>query len=233
MTASPSQNLSGLPSAPANTDLSASQYCGVTLNSSGKLALPSAGGFICGVLQNDPDAADKAGTYQNRDITPMKLGGTVAKGDFVKVDSSGRAVTASAGDVAAGSAVGICRIGGDANNIGEVQLTNLGAGFTAASGALEIVTSGAISVIKRTSLLSIDGTKAFTLASGLYAGQRKTIQASVAANIPAGQITSVFYDTDGTTARTTADYNAVGDYLELEWTGVKWQVLIKNSVSMG
>lgn len=230
----PAQILGPLASAPANADLSASQYCGVNLNSSGKLELPSADGAIVGVLQNDPDAAGKAGTYQHSDISMMKLGGTVAKGDFVKVDSSGRAVAASAGDVAAGAAIGKCRIGGAINNIGEVQLFNLGAGFTTASGALEIVAApGAISVVTRTSLLAIDGTDAYTLASGLYAGQRKTIQCSVAANIPAGQITGAFFDTDGTTARTTADYNAVGDYLELEWTGAKWQVLIKNSVTMG
>lgn len=233
MTASPSQNLSGLAAAPANGSLSTSLYCAVSLNSSGKLALPSAGGSICGVLQNAPDAADKAGTYQFAGITPMKLGGTVSKGDFVKADSSGRAVTASAGDVAAGAAIGQCRIGGAINNYGEVQLMNFGTGFTTASGALNILTSGAISVVNRTTLLSITGTVAYTLASGLYAGQRKTIQASVAASIPAGQITGTFLDTDGTTGRTTADYNAVGDYLELEWTGAAWQVLIKNSVTMG
>jgi hypothetical protein len=234
MTASPSQNLSGLASAPADVDLSASQYCGVNLNSTGELVLPSAGGAIIGVLQNDPDVAGKAGTYQMRDISPMKLGGTVAAGDFVKVDSSGRAVTASAGDVAAGAAIGKCLLGGAVNNIGEVQLFNLGAGFVAASGALEIVAApGAISVVKRTSLLAIDGTDAYTLASGLYAGQRKTIQCSVAANIPAGQITGAFTDTDGTTARTTADFNAVADQLELEWTGSAWQVLLKTSVTMG
>lgn len=230
----PAQILGPLASAPANADLSASQYCGVNLNSSGKLELPSAGGAIVGVLQNDPDAADEAGTYQHSDITPMKLGGTVAKGDFVKVDSSGRAVTASAGDVAAGAAIGKCRIGGAINNIGEIQLFALGTGFTAAAGPLEIVAApGAISVVKRTSLLAIDGTDAYTLAAGLFGGQRKLIQCSVAANIPAGQVTGTFTDTDGSTARTTADFNAVGDYLELEWTGSAWQVLIKNSVTMG
>lgn len=233
MSSSPSQNLTALASAPADLDLSASQYCGVALNSTGELVLPSAGGSIVGVLQNDPAAAGSAGTYQHTGITVMKLGGTVAKGDYVKVDSSGRAVAASAGDVGAGAAIGICRIGGAVNNFGEIQLTNLGQGFATVSGVLDTVTTGAISVATRTTLLSITGTKAYTLASGLYGGQRKTIQCSVAASIPAGQITGAFLDTDGTTARTTADYNAVGDYLELEWTGSAWQVLIKNSVTMG
>ncbi len=229
----PGQILSFVASAPVGSDLSASQYCGVDYNSSGQLALPSAGGAIVGVLQNNPDTAGKAGSYQHGAITPMKLGGTVAKGDFVKVDSSGRAVTASAGDVALGAAIGKCRIGGDINNIGEIQLFNLGAGFVAASGALEIKTSGALSVVKRTSLVSITGTVAFTLAAGLYAGQRKTIQCSVAATIPSGVITGTFLDTDGTTARTTATMDAVADQLELEYTGAAWQVLIKTSTTMG
>lgn len=229
----PAQILGPIASAPANTDLSASQYCGVDMNSSGKLILPTAGGAIVGVLQNDPDTAGKAGTYQHGDITKMKLGGTVAVADFVKVDSSGRAVTASAGDVALGAAIGKCRVGGAINNIGEIQLFNLGAGYVSGASALEIVTSGAISVVKRTTLLATTGTTAYTLASGLYAGQRKTIQESLAASIPAGTITGVFTDTDGTTARTTAAFNAVADQLELEWTGAAWQVLLKTSVTMG
>lgn len=229
----PAQILGPLASAPADTDLSASQYCGVDMNSTGELILPTAGGAIVGVLQNDPDTAGKAGTYQHGDITKMKLGGTVAVGDFVKVDSSGRAVTASAGDVALGAAIGKCRTGGAINNIGEVQLMNLGVGFVSGASALEIVTTGAISVAKRTTLLATTGTTAYTLASGLYAGQRKTIQESLAASIPAGTITGVFTDTDGTTARTTAAFNAVADALELEWTGAAWQVLVKTSVTMG
>ena len=233
MTASPSQNLSGLASAPADVDLSASQYCGVAMNTDGELVLPAAAGAIIGVLQNDPDVALKAGTYQFSGISVMKLGGTVAKNDFVKVDSAGRAVTASAGDVAAGAVIGKCLIGGAINNYGEVLLQNFGTGFTAASSALEIVTSGAVSVTKRTTLLGTTGTTAYTLASGSYAGQRKTILESIAATIPAGTITGAFTDTDGTTARTTALFNAVADMLEIEWTGAAWQVLLKTSVTMG
>jgi len=229
----PAQILEPIASAPADVDLSASQYCGVDLNTDGELVLPTAGGAIVGVLQNDPAAAGRSGSYQYFGITKMKLGGTVAVNDFVKVDSAGRAVTASAGDVALGAAIGKCRVGGAINNIGEIQLMNLGVGFVAGSSALEIKTSGALSVVKRTSLLATTGTTAYTLASGLYAGQRKTIQETLAASIPAGTITGVFTDTDGTTARTTAAFNAVADALELEWTGAAWQVLVKTSVTMG
>jgi hypothetical protein len=217
----PAQILEPIASAPADVDLSASQYCGVDLNTDGELVLPTAGGAIVGVLQNDPAAAGRSGSYQYFGITKMK------------VDSAGRAVTASAGDVALGAAIGKCRVGGAINNIGEIQLMNLGVGFVAGSSALEIKTSGALSVVKRTSLLATTGTTAYTLASGLYAGQRKTIQETLAASIPAGTITGVFTDTDGTTARTTAAFNAVADALELEWTGAAWQVLVKTSVTMG
>jgi hypothetical protein len=103
----------------------------------------------------------------------------------------------------------------------------------ATGGALELVTSGAISVTKLTTLLSVTGTAAYTLAAGIYAGQRKHIQASVAASIPAGTVTGVFLDTDGTTARTTAAFDAVADQLIIEWTGAAWQVLTKTSVTMG
>jgi len=229
----PAQILEPIASAPVDVDLSASQYCGVDLNSTGELVLPSAGAAIVGVLQNDPAVAGRSGSYQYFGISKMKLGGTVAVGDFVKVDSSGRAVAATAGNVAEGQAIGKCRVGGAVGNIGEVQLMNLGVGVGSASGALEIVTSGAISVVKRTTLLSVTGTAAYTIASGLYAGQRKTVLCTVAATIPAGTITGVYTDTDGTTARTTAALNAVADELELEWTGAAWQVLLKTSVTMG
>lgn len=230
----PAQILSPLFTLPANSDLSASQYCAMDMNSSGYALLPSAGGSIVGVLQNDPDTALKAAELQAFGHTLMKLGGTVAVDDFVKVDSAGRAVTASAGDVAAGYAVGKCILGGAINNIGQILLMNFGMGYVAASGALEIVSAaGAVSVANRTTLLSISGTKAYTIASGLFAGQRKLIQCSVAASIPAGTVTGVFTDTDGTTARTTAAFNAVADALELEWTGSAWQVLTNVSVTMG
>lgn len=215
--------------APAAADLSASQYCGVDYNSSGQAALPSAGGRCVGVLNNDPAAVGRAATIQIGGVARMKLGGTVTAGENVKVDSSGRAVTAAAGE----EAFGVCRLGGAINQFGEVQI---GKPNTVAGGDLEIVSAnGAVSVVTRTTLLSISGTKAYTLAAGKFAGQRKTIQASVAAAIPSGVVTGTFLDTDGTTARTTATFDAVADQLELEWKAASaaWQVLLKTSVTMG
>lgn len=96
-------------------------------------------------------------------------------------------------------------------------------------GAPEVVTSGAVSVVKRTSLLSIDGTKAFTLAAGTIVGQRKTIRAIIATNTPAGTITGTFKELNA--AKTTAAFNAVDDFIELEWDGAAWACVFNTSVS--
>lgn len=84
--------------------------------------------------------------------------------------------------------------------------------FQNLGGGIETVTTGAISNITRTSKLSITGTQAFTLADGIYEGQRKTLVCSVAATTPAGTITPATY-ADGTSEH----MSAVGELLELEW----------------
>jgi hypothetical protein len=107
----------------AAADLSSSQYCAVNVDTSGEAALPSAGGRIIGVLQNDPTAGKEA-TIQIAGVSKMILAGTVAAGDWVKVDAAGKAVaTAVAGD----EVVGICLVGGAVGNTGSVLL--LGPGF--------------------------------------------------------------------------------------------------------
>jgi hypothetical protein len=87
----------------AAADLSSSQFCGVVINSSGQAALPAAGANIAGVVQNKPTSGT-AVELRVEGITKMKTGGTVAPGAYVKVDTSGQAVTAASGD----KIVGIC-----------------------------------------------------------------------------------------------------------------------------
>jgi len=94
-------------------------------------------------------------------------------------------------------------------------------------GALETVTSGALSVTKRTSLLSIDGTKAYSLADGTVVGQRKSLRCSVAANTPAGTVTPAHMVGGSTLA-----FNAVDDSVELEWQATGWTVVAINSVTV-
>lgn len=221
----PTQNPTAFASAPANTDLSSSQFCGVTLNSSGNLALPSAGAAIIGVLCNDPTSG-KAGTYQSIGVTPMKLGGTVAVGDRVKVDSSGRAVTASAADLLAGSCIGWCRVGGAVNNIGEVQLMLTGTGISGGGVLDTALATGALDSanLYDAVFFSIDGTKSAALPAGLRAGQRLTLTCDLAANTPAGTVTGTFLS-QAASAGTSLAFNAAADQADLMWDGSAWRVL--------
>lgn len=80
------------------------------------------------------------------------------------------------------------------------------------ASAIETVTEGALSLHTRTSLISVTGTKAYTLAAGLYEGQRKSIRCTVAASDPDGTLTPVLF-ADGT----SLDIDAVGEAAEIEW----------------
>jgi hypothetical protein len=108
----------------AAADLSASQFCAVKLDNTGKVALPSAAGRIYGVIQNKPVSGAVA-EVRILGTTKMLCGtGGVTAGDPVTPDAAGKAVTAAS--------------------------TNLIFGFaeeTAAAGALTTVTliqSGAL-----------------------------------------------------------------------------------------
>ena len=94
-------------SIPANADLSASQYCLGTVNSSGKLAIVGAGLSADGILQDKPAAADRpasVGCTPGR-ISKMRAGAAITAGDSLTPDSTGRGVTATSGDVVAAKAL--------------------------------------------------------------------------------------------------------------------------------
>lgn len=101
--------------APANTDLSTKQYYAVDLNSSGNAVVAGAGNTFVGVLGNKPSAAGQAAEIMISGLVPMVCGGTVAIGAPVKIDSSGKAVTASSGDKAIGRAFSAGTSGTNAN----------------------------------------------------------------------------------------------------------------------
>lgn len=210
----------------ADVDLSASQYCGVYLNSDREVILPTgAGGPIFGVLQNKPAAAGRASVVRTYGISKMKLGGTVASDDPVRVDSAGRAVVANAADIAAGAAIGVCVEGGAINNIGSVRLGPLGAGTTLQSG-IETVTSGALSLYTDVSFVSVTGTQAYTLADGLYLGQKKRVECTVAATTPLGTLTI----NDAATGEPTSwVFGHVQQAIDLVWTSTGWKLLAINS----
>lgn len=90
---------------PASADLSASQYCFMKIVS-GQLAVASDGGAdAAGVLQNKPDAANKAGTLGYSGTTKVRAGGSFSSGARVSCDGSGYAVAVGTGDTALGTAI--------------------------------------------------------------------------------------------------------------------------------
>ena len=83
----------------ASADLSASQYCAVVDNSSGKAALAGAGLRADGILQDKPTAADQACLVGIRGLSKAKAGAAFNAGVVLTPDASGKLVTAGTGDV--------------------------------------------------------------------------------------------------------------------------------------
>jgi hypothetical protein len=92
---------------------------------------------------------------------------------------------------------------------------------------IETVTTGALSLFARTSLISVTGTKAYTLANGFYAGQRKGVIVTVAASTPDGTLTPAAF-ADGT----SLDLDAVLECCELIWTGANWRILSSSGLTV-
>jgi Uncharacterized conserved protein (DUF2190) len=81
---------------PASADLSASQFCFMTINSSGQLALPSAGGDADGVLQDKPTAATAQGELAISGVSKVVVGSVgVTAGDLLQVEATGKVITAA------------------------------------------------------------------------------------------------------------------------------------------
>lgn len=85
----------------------------------------------------------------------------------------------------------------------------------------ETVTTGAISVGTRVSFLSVTGTQAFTLADGLYHGQRKWLKCTTAAATPVGTVTPAT-----PSGFATVTFDSTADWACLEWRkGSGWKVI--------
>lgn len=216
------RNPISLPSATAFA--AASLFCGVGLNTSGQLVLPSANAPIIGVLY----AIGTVGTFACEVFTvgegkvKVRYGGTVTANDPLKVNASGQFITASASDVAAGFQVAIAVKSGSATDIGEAILTG-GSGQAAIVGS-ETITSGALSLATATTNVSTTGAVAYTLANGIFVGQRKTIKEITAATTPVGTLTiATTYNSEPT----VYVWNATGQEIELEWTATGWHLLRK------
>jgi len=106
---------------------------------------------------------------------------------------------------------------------GVVWVRHLDASPLPVSGIETVSADGAISVYTRTTLLSVTGTRAYTLADGRYEGQRKTLRCILAATSPIGVVTPANFS-DGA----TMTFNALEDTVELEWHKATGWVLALN-----
>lgn len=126
--------------------------------------------------------------------------GRAIVGQLIRIDTSPAQVFVSIG----------LRIGGRAGGPGE----------NAYVAPDTISASGAISLATRATLVSVTGTTAYTLAAGLYLGQRKRFRCTVAASTPHGVITPA-----AATGYTSVELNAVGQTVDLEWNGAGWSLV--------
>jgi len=105
-------------SVPADTDLSTKQYYAVSINSTGEAVVAGAASTKPYILGNKPSVAGQPAEVIYSGVCPVVCGGTVTAGDSVKTDSSGKIVTASAGN----SAIGVALTGGASNEQANVNL---------------------------------------------------------------------------------------------------------------
>jgi hypothetical protein len=213
-------------SLPASADLSASQFCGVKLDTNGRLALPTAGTAIIGVLYTKPAAIDRAGQVYGAGsgIRKLKFGGTVAAGDPLKVDASGRFLTATANDVLAGSCVAIAVVAGSINDIGTGILSGSAATIPSQTFDDIVLSTTAPSNLTETTFVQTSGTQSKALANGVWTGQKKRIIQSVAAATPVGTITGTFLTLAGAAATTLALGTTVAAIADFVWTGAGWRL---------
>lgn len=109
----------------AAADLSAKQYYGVYVDSSGTVSLCNATTKPDGVLQNDPELGEPANIMRDG-ISQAELGGNVTAGDLVTTDANGKIVTATTGKYVLGRALA-------SGSSGERGTVLLGIGYATAA----------------------------------------------------------------------------------------------------
>ena len=89
----------------ASADLSAKQFCFMSVNASGQIAATVAGVIAQGVLQDAPAAAGRAALVAIMGKTKVVCGGAVTRGGPVMSNASGQAVTATSTNIILGTAL--------------------------------------------------------------------------------------------------------------------------------
>jgi hypothetical protein len=80
----------------ADADLSTHKYKLVKLTATGVALASVLNERVLGVLTNKPNAAGKSAQIQVAGVAKLMAGAAVARGDFVKVDATGRAIPQTA-----------------------------------------------------------------------------------------------------------------------------------------
>jgi hypothetical protein len=179
--------LKTVPGLVAGADLSSAQFRFGKINTSGKVVVATAAGEYCdGVIQNDPDAADKAVTLANGGVTKLVAGGAVTAGDRIMTDANGAAITAAAAPTAATktSSVGPFNLtAGDTMVIDVDDVGNATATFDAAGATITDTTTYPVAD-QDTKTMTI------TITGGTYDGEVQTVTFSgattTAAQVAAG-----------------------------------------------
>ena len=95
-------------------------------------------------------------------------------------------------------------------------------------GVRAILAAGAIPITDPVVLLSVDGTKAYTLVDGQQAGQVLTIVCVAATNTPAGTLTPTNLN-----GHTNILFNAVGETATLMFHSGGWNIIATNGATPG
>jgi len=221
-----SNEQSGPLSIVTNVDLSSATYKAVAIGASG-LVLPSAGGTIIGVTQTKGAVGKRIKVKcAPGERTLAIAGGTVTFGEKLKVDASGRFVTASAQDQIDGKAVAWCYDGGTVDKrisvvlIGNAGAPTLAATETIADDADHVVATSAYTYETLVTLAVTNMTGA--LADGLYVGQEKKITV----DSQAGAFTYVLTPATMKAGQPTSfTFTSAGQSVTLKWRATGWEVI--------
>jgi len=164
--------LSTVPGLVAGADLSSAQFRFGKINTSGKVVQATAEGeYVDGVIQNDPDAADKAVILANGGVTKLVAGGAITAGDRIMTTATGTAKTAAAAPTAAtktSSAGPFNLSAGDTMVIDVDNVGNATATWDAAGATITDTTSYPVAD-QDTKTMTI------TITGGIYDGEVQTV----------------------------------------------------------
>jgi hypothetical protein len=102
-----------IPGVVASADLSTKQFYFVNVSATGAAVNTTAGGMVDGVLQNKPDALNKAATVAFSGVSKVVAGAAIAKGARVASSAAGKAVTGVATNIGVGTALEAAAADGD------------------------------------------------------------------------------------------------------------------------